>query len=34
MVQLFAVLANALHELLVNAQKISYKILAKGEGVC
>ena len=32
MVQLFAVVPNALHELLGNAQKTSYKILAKGVG--
>ncbi len=32
MVQLFAVVPNALHELLVNAQKISYQILSKGVG--
>ena len=32
MVQLFAVVPNVLHELLENAQKTSYKILAKGVG--
>ncbi len=32
MVQLFAVVPNALHELLENAQKTSYKIFAKGVG--
>lgn len=32
MIQLFAVVPNALHELLENAQKTSYRILAKGVG--
>ena len=32
MIQLFAVVPNVLHELLENAQKTSYKILAKGVG--